>query len=82
MCNISIFILFFSFFFQLSELEQRVVEAETRAEDAEGKVRHSDEDERPRFWISKAFLLAYLIDSETDRLEKGIEIAAVLPAIT
>ena len=28
-----------SSFFQLSELEHRVVEAETRAEDAEGKVR-------------------------------------------
>ena len=29
------------FHFQLSELEQRVVEAETRAEDAEDKVRTS-----------------------------------------
>ena len=32
-------IVLFSHCFQLSELEQRVVEAETRAEDAEEKVR-------------------------------------------
>ena len=29
----------FLFLFQLSELEHRVIEAETRADDAEGKVR-------------------------------------------
>lgn len=31
-----------SFIFQLSELEQRVIEAESRAEDAEGKVRKAN----------------------------------------
>ena len=34
-----VFSTFSRFIFQLSELEQRVVEAETRAEDAEEKVR-------------------------------------------
>ena len=38
----------FSLAFQLSELEQRVVEAESRAEDAEDKVRHEKKTRKKR----------------------------------
>ena len=38
-----------SSFFQLSELEHRVVEAETRAEDAEGKVRPNTRCQSPKY---------------------------------
>ena len=50
----------------------------------QGKIRmyyyYSDEDERPRFWISKAALLAYLRDSETG-LAKGKETALLCSTV-